>query len=174
MLYRWFRLSAGQACRRWCQVSGRHQPGPPWRKPQLAGPPACVAAQLLSGRGEPLVQRPRSLLRKRSVQLLALRLQRLVQLPALFSKRLVSVFLGCAAAKVLCSQRAQAAAAPIGLRRAGQEAARSRASVRAAAPCQIRRSVCLGPRVAALGPKALEVIPSFYCQELVDSKTTGC
>jgi hypothetical protein len=41
------------------------------------------------------------------------------------------------------------AAAPIGLMRAGQKAARSRASVRAAAPCKIRRSVCLGPWVAA-------------------------
>jgi hypothetical protein len=44
------------------------------------------------------------LLSQRPVQLIALRLQRLVQLPALFDERLFGVFLGCAAAKVLCTQ----------------------------------------------------------------------
>ena len=56
-----------------------HQPGPPWRTPQLAGR-WLVTAQLLGCRGEPFVQGPGALLRERLVQLIALRLQRLVQL----------------------------------------------------------------------------------------------
>jgi hypothetical protein len=46
-------------------------------------------------RGEPLVQRPGALLRKRSVKLLALRHQRCLQLLAALCECVGSVLLGC-------------------------------------------------------------------------------